>query len=54
MADDKDKAKDKEIKDAIKREGDKVEPKDKDALAKIRDRTGAGKEGNGGKKGKKK
>lgn len=29
-----------------------AEPQDKAALAKIRERTGAGKEGNGGKKGK--
>lgn len=44
----KDKAnKDAKIKEAIKKEGDKVEPKDKYALAKIRKRTGAGKEGNG-------
>jgi hypothetical protein len=44
---DKDKDAEKKIKDAIKKEGNKVEPKDKDALAKIRQRTGAGKEGNG-------
>lgn len=43
---DKDKD-EKKIKDAIKKEGDKVEPQDKKALEKIRQRTQAGKEGNG-------
>jgi hypothetical protein len=38
---------DKKIKEDIKKEGDSVEPKDKNALANIRKRTGAGKEGNG-------
>jgi hypothetical protein len=48
MTDDaKKKEQDQKIKDAIKEEGDKVEPKDKQALEKIRKRTGAGKEGNG-------
>lgn len=57
MADsDKDKEKDKEVEQKIKDAGNAVEPKDKDALANIRRRTGAGREGNGdqGKKGKKK
>jgi hypothetical protein len=49
MAEDKNKEKEEQIKKEIKKEGDKVEPKDKDALAKIRDRTGAGKRGNGKK-----
>lgn len=48
-ADDKDKDKDKEIEKEIKKEGDRVEPKDKNALAKIRQRTGAGRRGNGGR-----
>lgn len=48
----KDDDKDKKIKDEIKKAGDKVEPKDKEALRKIRERTGHS-EGNGGKKGKK-
>lgn len=52
MAEDKNKDKDAQIKKEIKKEGDKAEPKDKDALAKIRRRTGAGKEGNGGRKGR--
>ena len=38
------------IEKAIKEEGDKVEPQDKDALAKIRRRTGGDKRGNGGGK----
>jgi hypothetical protein len=50
MAEDKGKdPKEEKIKDAIKKEGDKVEPKDKNALAKIRQRTGADKRGNGGR-----
>lgn len=47
--DDEDKDKDETIKKEIKKEGDKVQPKDKNALAKIRDRTRAGKRGNGGR-----
>jgi hypothetical protein len=51
---DKDKDKDKEIEEEIRKEAAKVTPKDKDALSKIRKRTGADKRGNGGKgKGKK-
>jgi hypothetical protein len=44
-----DKEKDKKIKDEIKKAGDSVEPKDKDALAKIRDKTGGSQAGNGKK-----
>lgn len=50
---DDNKAKDveKQVERELKKAGDSVEPEDKDALAKIRDRTGGSKRGNG--KGKK-
>ena len=54
MADDKAKDVEKKVKEELKKEADKVKT-DPDALAKIRKRTGAGREGNGGgkKRGKK-
>lgn len=51
--DPKEDPKDKVIKEEIKKAGNAVEPEDKEALAKIRRRTGAGKTGNGqGRKGR--
>jgi hypothetical protein len=50
---DKDKGKDERIKEEIKKAGDSVEPADKRALEKIRERTGGSQRGDG-KKGKKK
>ena len=50
MSKEDDKEKDEKIKEEIKKEGDKVEPEDKDALAKIRERTKGSQRGNGKKK----
>jgi hypothetical protein len=52
LSEDEDKEAEEKIRRELKKAGNAIEPQDKDALAKIREKTGASQAGNGKKAGK--